>query len=100
MRGLMVPEIRSIAQPASILVPRVPFQVGHKVGISYQGEEDKFQLIKKIQGASSFNQFQIRTHDTKKTADKDVKNKNPPRRSGTPPKEGIFPCGSVFRCLV
>jgi len=77
MRGLMVPEIRSIAQPASILVPRVPFQVGHKVGISYQGEEDKFQLIKKIQGASSFNQFQIRTHDTKKTADKDVKNKNP-----------------------
>lgn len=77
MRGLMVPEIRSIAQPASILVPRVPFQVGHKVGISHQGDEQKFQLIKKIQGASSFNQYQIRSYENRKLADSSTKSKNP-----------------------
>ncbi len=77
MRGLMVPEIRSIAQPASILVPRVPFQVGHKVGISHQGEEQKFQLIKKIQGASSFNQYQIRSYETPKAVEKAPSTKSP-----------------------
>jgi len=66
MRGLVVPEIRSIAQPGSILVPRVPFQVGHKVGMNQKGMETKLQLIKKIQGTSTLNQFQIRNLDVKK----------------------------------
>lgn len=66
MRGLVVPEIRSIAQPGSILVPRIPFQVGQKVGMNQRGVENKLQLIKKIQGTSTLNQFQIRNLDVKK----------------------------------
>jgi len=66
MRGLVVPEIRSIAQPGSILVPRIPFQVGQKVGMNQRGVENKLQLIKKIQGTSTLNQFQIRNLDDKK----------------------------------
>ncbi len=65
MRGLLVPEIKSIGQAASLVVPRMPFQVGNKVGVTVKGTESKYQLIKKLQGTSTFNQFQIRSFDVK-----------------------------------
>lgn len=65
MRGLLIPEIKSIGQAASLVAPRLPFQVGNKVGITIQGKESKQQLIKKLQGTATFNQFQIRSFDAR-----------------------------------
>ena len=65
MRAMIIPEIRQIGQPISIIVPRMPFQVGHKVGLNTEGREDKYQLIKRLQGTSAFNQYQIKSSDTK-----------------------------------
>ncbi|AJQ94393.1 hypothetical protein [Gynuella sunshinyii] len=65
MRAMIIPEIRQIGQPISIIVPRMPFQVGHKVGLNIDGREDKYQLIKRLQGTSAFNQYQIKSSESK-----------------------------------
>lgn len=65
MRGLLVPEIKTIGQAASLVAPSIPFQVGNKIGLNLQGKETKYQLLKRLQGTTTFNQFQIRSFDTR-----------------------------------
>jgi hypothetical protein len=65
MRGLLVPEIKTIGQAASLIAPNIPFQVGNKIGLNLQGKETRFQLLKRLQGTSTFNQFQIRSYDSR-----------------------------------
>jgi hypothetical protein len=60
LRGLYIPEIRAIGQDASVLTPRLPFQVGNKVTINISGNESKYQLTKKILSTGILSQFQIR----------------------------------------
>ncbi|MAM86048.1 MAG: GTPase [unclassified Hahellaceae] len=59
LRGLLLPELPAISQPASLVVPRLPFQVGHKVSINRQGRNTKLQLLKRISATGSFTQFEI-----------------------------------------
>jgi len=76
MRGLLVPEIKTIGQSASLVAPRMPFQVGQKVGMNLAGKESKYQLTKKLQGTSTFSQFQIRSFETRSQKPAAQPNKN------------------------
>ncbi|MGV8916418.1 MAG: molecular chaperone [Pseudomonas sp.] len=63
LRGLLLPEVRAIDQPATLLAPRLPFQEGHKVKINASGEERNAGLGKRRTGTGSFNQFEYQTID-------------------------------------
>jgi hypothetical protein len=60
MRALYIPEIKAIGQEASILTPRMPFNVGNKVTVNRGGNQDTFQLTKRILTTSIISQFHIR----------------------------------------
>ncbi len=61
LRALYIPEIKAIGQDASVLTPRMPFNVGNKVTINLEGREEKYQLTKRILSTGIISQFQIRT---------------------------------------
>lgn len=67
LRGLYIPEIKAIGQDASVLTPRMPFNIGNKVTINLDGQEEKYQLTKRILSTGIISQFQIRSA-TQKTA--------------------------------
>lgn len=60
LRALILPEIKAIAQPASILVSHLPFKTGNKVNLLFSELNGRFQLTKRLTSTSSFNQFQFR----------------------------------------
>jgi hypothetical protein len=60
LRALYIPEIKAIGQDASVLTPRMPFNIGNKVTINLDGEEEKYQLTKRILSTGIISQFQIR----------------------------------------
>lgn len=60
LRGLVLPEIRAIDIPATLLAPRLPFQEGHKVVLNTNGEEHRAGLLKRLATTGSFNQFEYR----------------------------------------
>lgn len=59
MRGLLLPELSSIGQPATLITPRVPFQSGNKVSLRHTDEEQKCVLEKRIAATASFSQFEL-----------------------------------------
>jgi hypothetical protein len=61
LRALLLPEVRSIDQPATLLAPRLPFQEGQNVLINNSGEEHRADLGKRRAGTGSFNQFEYKT---------------------------------------
>lgn len=61
LRGLLLPEIRAIDLPATLLAPRLPFQEGNKVLINTQGEEHRAGLDRRVASTHSFNQFAYRS---------------------------------------
>ena len=68
LRGLLLPEIRAIDIPASLLAPRMPFQEGNKVIINTQGEERPAGLGQRMTGTGSFNQFEYHLLEVAKPA--------------------------------
>lgn len=68
LRGLLLPEIRAIDIPASLLAPRMPFQEGNKVIINNQGEEQPAGLGARMTGTGSFNQFEYHLLEVAKPA--------------------------------
>jgi hypothetical protein len=60
LRALLLPEIRAIDIPATLLAPRLPFQEGNKVIINTNGEERPAILSKRLASTGSFNQFEYR----------------------------------------
>lgn len=63
LRSLLLPEIKAMAQPASLLLPRMPFRVGNKVEILHPSTQGRHQLIKRITSTNSFGQFQFRLNE-------------------------------------
>ncbi len=59
MRGLLLPELSSIGQCATIITPRVPFQSGSKVAVKRKGDELRSNLGRRVAATSSFSQFEI-----------------------------------------
>lgn len=60
MRTLMLPELRAIGQPATLITPNIAFHVGYKVNINEKGLISKGQLIKQVTSTASFSQFQFK----------------------------------------
>lgn len=59
LRALLLDELPAIGQPASLITPRLPFQMGHRVMINEDGKETKAQLNRRMAATSSFSQFEL-----------------------------------------
>jgi hypothetical protein len=60
LRGLMLPEISVINQPATLIVPRLPFQSGNRIILLIEGQQERGQLLKKMTATGSINQFEVK----------------------------------------
>ena len=58
LRALLLPETSVISRPATLIVPRLPFQEGQKVQINQNGDELRALLCRRQTGSSSYNQFE------------------------------------------
>ena len=65
MRSLLLPAIKAIAQPATLILPRMPFRTGNKIELLHPNESGRQQLTKRIISTNSFSQFQFRNNGLK-----------------------------------
>jgi hypothetical protein len=61
MRSLLLPGIKAIAQPASLILPHLPFRTGNKIDLLHLDSNGRQQLTKRIISTNSFSQFQFRS---------------------------------------
>ena len=66
LRALLLPEIRVISRPATLITPRLPFQESNKVVINHNGDEIRAVLSRKQTTTGSFSQFEYRSLDEAK----------------------------------
>ncbi|HET8732108.1 MAG TPA: hypothetical protein VFM34_13485 [Moraxellaceae bacterium] len=59
MRTLMLPELKSIGRPATLITPALTFRSGYKVGLNIDGEEVKIHLSRQVAATPSFCQFEF-----------------------------------------
>ncbi|MEM7001209.1 MAG: hypothetical protein AAF529_10505 [Pseudomonadota bacterium] len=62
-RALLLPELKAIGQPATLITPNVPFVAGQKVNLQRQGISGIGLLQEPLLSAQSFNQFTFRMLD-------------------------------------
>lgn len=62
-RALLLPELKPINQPATLLTPRVPFAADQKIHIHRQGVQTTAALEVVVANTDSFNQFTFRMLD-------------------------------------
>lgn len=60
LRALMLPEIRAIDRPASLITPRMPFQLNSKVMVMQGNQETRMQLTARMAATGSFSQFEYK----------------------------------------
>ncbi len=65
MRSLLLPAIKAIAQPATLILPRMPFRTGNKIDLLHNDNNGRQQLTKRIISTNSFSQFQFRSSGVK-----------------------------------
>lgn len=65
MRSLLLPAIKAIAQPATLILPRMPFRTGNKINLQHSEINGRQQLTKRIVATNSFSQFQFRSSGMK-----------------------------------
>jgi hypothetical protein len=58
-RGLLLPEIASIQQQSTLLLPSPPFKVGDTVIANCHGKDVRVKLTKLVENTGSFAQFQF-----------------------------------------
>lgn len=59
MRTLMLPELKSIGRPATLITPALTFRAGYKVGLNIDGDEVKIHLTRQVSATQSFCQFEF-----------------------------------------
>lgn len=59
LRSIALPEIKAIAQPESVILPRLAIKVGQKAQLYRQGKEHAYRLTQKITETSAVGQFSI-----------------------------------------
>lgn len=62
MRSLLLPGIKAIAQPATLILPRMPFRTGNKIDLLHRDISGRHQLTKRLISTNSFSQFQFRSN--------------------------------------
>ncbi|MFN3580278.1 MAG: molecular chaperone [Pseudomonas sp.] len=60
LRGLILPEVTAIDRPATIITPRLPFQVNSKVMILQGNRENRAHLSDRVAATGSFSQFEYK----------------------------------------
>lgn len=60
LRGLILPEVTAIDRPATLITPRLPFQINNKVMVLSGGHEYRVQLVDRVTSTGSFSQFEYR----------------------------------------
>lgn len=78
MRGIELPAVPLIGQPATLLLPRVPFRERQKVQLVEHDKPREAQLLSKITGTSAVAQFSFELSQT-----------NPVQASTPAPTEGF-----------
>ena len=68
MRSLLLPEVRAVEQPPTILAPRLPFKTGNNVMINIAGHEHPGLLGHQRTSSGSYNQFEYQTFDAPGTS--------------------------------
>jgi len=58
-RGLLLPEIASIQQQSTLLLPSPPFKVGDTIIANCHGKDVRAKLTKLVENTGSFAQFQF-----------------------------------------
>ncbi|KOG02634.1 hypothetical protein [Pseudomonas syringae] len=69
LRTLMLPEVRAMEKPPTVLAPRLPFQEGSMVMINVNGEERRASLSNRQVSSASYNQFEYQMYDAPKAAE-------------------------------
>ena len=64
LRSLLLPAIKAIGQPATLLTPALPYHVGDIVMVNSHGKEARVELTKLVENTGSFAQFQFRPLDS------------------------------------
>lgn len=59
LRALLLPEIKNLNRPATIITPTLAFKIGYKVIIRVGRDEVKAQLTREIMVTQSFSQFEF-----------------------------------------
>jgi hypothetical protein len=60
MRVLLLPEIKLVGQPHTLITPRAGFRERQKISLIRAGEEYSIQLLRQIAATGSFSQFDFR----------------------------------------
>ena len=58
LRALLLPAVTAIDRPATIITPRLPFQVNSKINILQGGKVEKANLSNRVSATGSFSQFE------------------------------------------
>ncbi len=67
MRSLLLPAIRTIGQPATLLTPALSYHVGDIVMVNSHGKEARVELTKMMENTGTFAQYQFRPLDSQST---------------------------------
>lgn len=59
MRTLLLPELKAINRPATLITPALTFRSGYKVVLKLDGEEIKASLAQQVSATASFCQFEF-----------------------------------------
>lgn len=81
-RALVLPEIKQIDQPATLLAPRLPFRIGQKVSLLRNSKETRVQLTRKLASTAAFNQFEFRRLSSPKASEEPTEKKTDNKDSG------------------
>jgi hypothetical protein len=60
MRALLLPEIKLVGQPNTLITPRVGCKERQKLTLIRGGQESYIQLFKKVSSTAAYNQFEFR----------------------------------------
>ncbi|GAB7530747.1 hypothetical protein PS3A_31580 [Pseudomonas sp. 3A(2025)] len=71
LRSLMLPEIRPMEKPPTVLAPRLPFKEGNKVMMNVNGDEKRAALKGRHIASASYNQFEYQIFEAPKVAGQD-----------------------------
>ncbi|MBU1192199.1 MAG: hypothetical protein KKA36_06355 [Gammaproteobacteria bacterium] len=64
MRSLLLPAIKTIGQPATLLTMALPYHVGDIIMVNSHGKEARVELTKLVENTGTFAQFQFRPLDS------------------------------------
>jgi len=70
MRSLMLPELRAINQPATLITPNLPFKVGSEVDLNFNDRVMRISLIRKLESTGSFTQYEFNSMSEPESTDK------------------------------